>query len=418
MAKYVIMPKLGFNMQEGRIVEWLKQEGEMVQEQEVILRIETDKSVIDVESQVSGVLRKILVGEGEVVPVTLPIGIIGAQEEDIDEMVQEALEALEKLGNISKVESKQQEKLPVEELPEKDTLSSEEKPEAIKISPRARKKAKELGLDLQLIKNEFSKKMILEEDVIEFFKQKRKFETHVLTQKPQENEKVIAKEEPYSGMRKIIGDRLSQSKFSAPHVYFAVSVDMSNVLALLESTKEDKELDISINDFLVFTVTKVLTEYPKLNSSLVDEKIVTFSSINIGIAVGLEDGLVVPVLKGAEKKNLIEISKESKKLIALARERKLLPEDYYYGTFTISNLGMFDVEEFTAIINPPESAILAVGSIQKKPVIDNENNIVIKPMMRMTLSVDHRIIDGVGAALFLKSVKKYLENPSMLVLRN
>jgi pyruvate dehydrogenase E2 component (dihydrolipoamide acetyltransferase) len=414
MAKYVIMPKLGFNMREGKIVEWLKHEGEKVQEQEVILQIETDKSVIEVESQISGILRKILVDEGEIVPVTMPIGIIADQDEVIDEIVQEALK---KLGDIGKRESKQQEKQSSKELPEKDLHHDEEKPETIKISPRARKKAQELGLDLQLVKNEFSKKVILAEDIIEFSKQKRISEAHIVTQKPQADGKVIAKEEPYSGMRKIIGDRLSQSKFSAPHIYFTNSVDMTNALKLLELIKTNKEIDVSINDLLIFTTVRALMRHPQLNSSLVNDRIVYFSNVNIGIAVGLEDGLIVPVLKEAESKSIVEIATESKRLISLAKEKKLLPEDYQNGTFTISNLGMFDIEQFTAIINPPESAILAVGSIRKKPIVEDNGNISIRPMMKMTLSVDHRVIDGKTAAIFLRKIKEYLNYPSILFIR-
>jgi len=214
----------------------------------------------------------------------------------------------------------------------------------------------------------------------------------------------------------MIGDRLSQSKFSAPHIYFTTSVDMTNILTFSEMIKKDKEFHISINDLIIYVTVKALRENPKLNVSLLNERIVYYSSINIGIAVGLEDGLIVPVLKEAEKKNLVEISAESKTLIHLAREKKLLPGDYQDGTFTISNC-MFDIEQFTAVINPPESAILAVGSIQKKPFVDDNGNIIIRPIMKMTLSVDHRVIDGMTAALFLKKIKEYLSNPGLLVLQ-
>lgn len=266
-------------------------------------------------------------------------------------------------------------------------------------------------MDLLLIKNKFSKKVIHEEDIVEFFKKEKNVATGSYP-----TVKVIEKEVPYSGMRQIIGNRLSDSKFTAPHIYFSTSVDMSNVLGLLELLKKEQEANITINDFLIFVLAKALTEQPKMNSSLVDDKIIYYSSVNIGIAVGLEEGLIVPVLKEAEKKNLVEIAKESKRLIALAREKKLMPEDYQNGTFTISNLGMLGIEEFTAIINPPESGILAIGSIQKKPVVNSHDQIVIKPMLKMTLSVDHRIIDGIVATRFLNTVKKYLYNPGMLLL--
>lgn len=407
MAKYVIMPKLSFNMGEGRIVKWLKKEGEKVQEQEPILQIETDKSLIDVESQTSGILRKILVQEGEIVPVTLPIGIIANPDEDIELMIQEALEKLG-FSNFEHKEEKSKTEIK-NELITKEVSLSQKKSETVMISPRARKKIKELGLDLNLIKKELSKKIIQEEDIIEFYKREE------LSKAAKSIGKVIAKEIPYDGIRKLIGDKLSHSKITSPHIYFATSVDMSNVIKILESFKSEKEINISVNDFIVFIVAKALTENIKLNSSLLDDKIVYYSSINIGIAVGLEDELVVPVIREADKKNLIEISKESKRLISLAREKKLLPEDYQNGTFTISNLGMYGIEEFTAIINPPEAAILAVGSIEKKPIVDEQGDIIIRPIMRVNLSVDHRIIDGLIAAKFLQSLKRYLLNPGVML---
>ncbi len=412
MAKYIIMPKLSFNMREGKIIKWLKQEGEQVQEQETILQIETDKSVIDFESQISGILRKIFIKEGETVPVTLPIGIIANKEEDISIMIKEALEILDGISKGEEIQEEIGQEIELKrEFLKKEVQSSPEICESVKISPRARKKAKELGIDISLIKNKFSKKIIQEEDIIEFFNKEKNV---VIGGIP--TVKVIAKEVPYSGMRQIIGNRLSESKLTAPHIYFSTSVDMSNVLGIIESLKKEQEINITINDFLVFVLAKVLTEQPKMNSSLVDNKIVYYSSINIGIAVGLEEGLVVPVIKEAEKKNLNEIAKESKRLITLAHEKRLMPEDYQSGTFTISNLGMFGIEEFTAIINPPESGILAIGSIQRKPVVNSYDQIVIRPILKMTLSVDHRIIDGIVATQFLNSVKKYLFNPGMLLL--
>jgi len=220
-------------------------------------------------------------------------------------------------------------------------------------------------------------------------------------------------------MRKIIGERLSQSKFTAPHVYFTISVDMSKVMKLIERFKRNTEKNISINDFLVFVVAKVLSEQSNMNCSLIGEEIIYHNDINIGIAVSLEEGLIAPVIKNADKIMLHVLSQEIKKMIKLSREGKLMPDDYKGGTFTISNLGMYGIESFTAVINPPEAAILAVGAIRRVPIAIKEEEvekIEIHSLMKITLSVDHRLVDGVMAAKFLNRVKDYLELPDGLIL--
>ena len=219
-------------------------------------------------------------------------------------------------------------------------------------------------------------------------------------------------------MRKTICDRLSMSKFSAPHVYFTTSVDMYKAKELLNKFNQETEIKISINDLIVFVVSKVLREQPNLNCSLIDEKIVYRKEVNIGVVVALEEGLIVPVVRNANNKSLSTLSKEIKELIKLARERKLMTDDYRGGTFTVSNLGMYGIEQFTAIINPHESAILAIGAIKKIPIVieEDEEKVRIRPLMNMTLSVDHRLIDGTVAAHFLNQIKYYLEFPENLTL--
>jgi len=408
MAKYVIMPKLGFNMKTGIVTKWRKKEGDPVKEQEVILEMETDKTVMEVEAQTSGILKKILVPEGEEVPVTLPIGIIGEKEEDIAQMIEEAYQ---KLGKKVAAEVPKEEK-PVTPVVEEPDIKPEQE-DFKKISPRARKRAKELGIQIEQVKASSPYSAISEKDVLAYHKN--------------EQENVLKKDSlgkgsdnriPYTGMRKIIGDRLSESKFTAPHIYFTVSVDMSKVIAILNKFNQSDEKRISINDFLVFTVAKVLTEQPNINCSLIGEEIVYHKDINIGVAVVLEEGLIVPVIKNANKKGLSILSRETKELIKLARERKLLSEDYQGGTFTISNLGMYGIENFTAIINPPEAAILAIGAAKRVLVAIEEEGvekIEIRSLMKVTLSVDHRLIDGATAATFLKQVKAYLEFPERLL---
>jgi len=444
MAEYVIMPKLGFNMDKGTLLEWRKKEGDFVKGQEVLFEIETDKTVMEVEAQTSGILRKILVAEGEEVPVTLPIAIIGDKEEDISKMIEEAYQKLEKIEVVDKEESKvNREVSPV--IKEGQELEpKKEKEEFKKISPGARKKAKELGVEVQSVEGSGPKGVVIEKDVVSYYQSHRvkvspiaqkiaegaginlesikdtniggrimKKDVQGILIKTRETDK-SEKRIPYTGMRKIIGDRLSQSKFTAPHIYFTTSIDMSKVIDLLKRFNQDDEERISINDFLVFTVAKVLSEQPSVNCSLIGEEIIYHKDINIGVAVALEEGLIVPVIKNADKKSLSILSRETKKLIKLARERKLMPEEYQGGTLTVSNLGMYGIENFTAIINPPEAAILAVGTVKRVPVVIEEEaveKIEIRSLVKITLSVDHRLIDGIMAAIFLKRIKYYLEFP-------
>jgi pyruvate dehydrogenase E2 component (dihydrolipoamide acetyltransferase) len=412
MAEYVIMPKLGFNMDKGTLVRWIKKEGDLVKEQEVLFEIETDKTVMEVEAQTSGILRKTLVAEGEEVPVTLPIAIIGDRDDDISKMIDEAYQKLGK-SKMTEEEPKAAKRISQGIVEKREIKPKKEKKEFKKISPGAQRKAKELGVEAQLVEGSGPGGVVIEKDILDYFQLKRE------TSKTLIEEREIEKRIPYTGIRKIIGDRLSQSKFTAPHIYFTTSVDMSEVIRLLNRFSQDSEERISINDFLVFTAAKVLAEQPNINCSLVGEEIVYHKDINIGVAVALEEGLIVPVVKNVNKKNLSILSKEIKKLIKLAREKKLMPDDYQGGTFTVSNLGMYEIESFTAIINPPEAAILAVGEIKKIPAVIEEEGvekIEVRSLMKMTLSVDHRLIDGAMAANFLKQVKYYLEFPEQPVL--
>jgi len=412
MAEYVIMPKLGFNMDKGTLLKWRKKEGDFVKEQELLFEIETDKTVMEVEAQTSGVLRKILVTEGEEVLVTLPIAIMGDRDEDINKMIEKAYKKLGKT-EIIKEKSKVDREVPPVIEESQEIKSKKEKEESKKISPRAQKKAKEFGVEVQLVEGSGPGGVVMEKDILDYFQLKKE------TSKTLIEEKEIEKRIPYTGIRKIIGDRLSQSKFTAPHIYFTISVDMTKAISFLDTYNSGLQLKATINDLIVFIVAKVLKEQPNINCSLIGEEIVYYKDINIGIAVALEEGLIVPVLKNADKKNLSILSAEAKKLIKLARERKLMPDDYNGGTFTISNLGMYGIESFTAIINLPEAAILAVGEIKKSPTIVEEENskkTEIRSIMKMTLSADHRLIDGIMAASFLNRIKYYLEFPERLII--
>jgi len=407
MAEYIIMPKLGFDMDKGTIVKWIKKEGDFIKEQEVIFEIETDKTIMEVEAQTSGILRKILVDEGKSTPVTFPIAIIGDKDENINKMIAEAYRKLRKSEKVEVEGSKTNKEISplIEEKQEK-----EPKEKFKKITPGARKKAKELGIEIELVEGSYPGRVVIEKDVISYYRNH-----YDITEGTEKKVEKIS----YTGMRKIIGERLSQSKFTAPHVYFTISVDMSNVMELIKRFNRNAEKKISINDFLVFVVAKVLSEQPNMNCSLIDEEIIYHKDINIGIAVSLKGGLIVPVIKNADKKILYILSKEIKEMIKLARDKKLMPDDYKGGTFTLSNLGMYGIENFTAIINPPEAAILAVGAIKKNPIVVEEESgekIEICSIMKITLSVDHRLVDGAMAAKFLNRLKGYLELPDGLIL--
>jgi pyruvate dehydrogenase E2 component (dihydrolipoamide acetyltransferase) len=415
MAKYMIMPKLGFNMDKGKIVKWLKNEGEQVSEQEAILHIETDKVVIEVESPVSGILKKILVKEGEEASVTLPIAIIADKGEDINSMINEAGRRVEISADLDTKENivENTERL-ASNLKEKENFADDLKRGFKKVSPRAKRKAKELGIDIQDIKGYRQNNPLLEKDVLEFYlNQKTKKKRSVEEEKTMRVDRQI----PYNGIRKVMGKRFSESKFSAPHVYFTISVDMSKAIELIGHIKKEKSVKISINDLIVFVTAKALLEHPQFNCSLIDENIIYYSDINIGVVVSLKDGLIVPVVRNANLKSLPSLSKEIKRLIDLAKQKKLMPCDYKGGTFTVSNLGMYGVEQFTAIINPPEAGILAVGAIQKTPIVigGKKGKIEIRPTMKLTLSADHRLIDGVMASNFLNQIKDCLLCPRSLI---
>jgi pyruvate dehydrogenase E2 component (dihydrolipoamide acetyltransferase) len=426
MANFIIMPKLGLNMDTGTLSRWLKKAGEPIAKGEVVCEIETDKTIMEVESSVSGVVLRLLAEEGEVIPVTLPIAVVGKAGEDIADLLAEAAKLLSKKIEAEGLEQRQ------------ETVAAAAgvagTPRRQFISPRARRYLHEHNLQASSItvSGTGPEGALTEADVIRFLQTtapagpKR---TDVGA--PQQPVRAISVEAaapgavdergreilaslPYSGMRRIIGERLSQSMFTAPHLYFTSSVDMSRVLSLQEEFEATQKAVMPLNVLIVRAAAKALQAHPGINASLVGDKIVQYRSVNIGIAVAVQNGLLVPVVKNIQNKTLTELAAGAQQLIDKARAGKLLPEDYQSGTFTVSNLGMFGVENFTAIINPPEAAILSVSSVVKRPVVRSENGadtVVVRPMMNITLSVDHRLIDGLEAVQFLAAVKDNLEKP-------
>lgn len=385
MAKEVFLPKLGLTMEEGRIVKWCKQEGDYVNIGEAVFEVETDKVTMEVESKEEGVLRKILVQVDEQVPVGTKVAIIGSVDEELHDCP-----CVERSGETTEQQSSgeatdHQDDKSGSNLASKST---EETGGRLLVSPRAKKLAQEKGIDLRKIKGTGEGGLISADDVLRFL------------DAPKDTVVTL------SGTRALIANRLSQSAVERPHVYFTREIDMSACLNL----KNNLNYKTTISDMLIYCVARTLRQYPMLNTSLVDNSIHVHDEINIGLAVEGASGLLVPVIRSADQKTLVMIAQERERVVNHAREGNLILHDLEGGTFTISNLGMYNVDQFTAIINPPESAILAVGKIKKQLVVSDDDQICNRPIARMTLSVDHRVIDGVLAVKFLDSLSLLLED--------
>ena len=383
MVTEVIMPKMGQTMEKGKIIKWLKKDGEEVRKGEPLLEIETDKTTIEVEARDSGKLR-ILAQEGEEVPIATTIAYILKEGESLPEgkLVEAAAE------------------------------------ERVKASPLARRIAKEKGIDLTQVRGTGPGGRITKEDVLAYL-ERRMGEPSVVTALPVESAKLEYEVAPMSSMRKAIARKMVESKTHVPHFYVTVQVDMTEAAKMREDLipvfEEKKNVRFSFTHMLIKAVAEALEKYPQLNATFEDGEIRVWRDVNVGIAVSLEDGLIVPVLKGANKLDLFEIASRARDLVDRAREKKLKEDEFSGGTFTISNMGALDVESFTAIINVPEVAILAVGRISDKPAVV-DGRLTIRKIMTMTLSADHRVVDGVTAAKFLQEVKRLLEAPHLLLL--
>jgi len=423
MATKMLMPKLSDTMEEGVILKWRKKEGEKVKAGEIIADIQSDKADMEQEAYDSGVILKIFPKEGDGVKVGAPLVIIGKEGEDITALL------AEKIMAVSSPVPKSEPTPSVAAPSKQETVLSEPAKVAsavtngdfrlrleadsggqarIKASPLAKKIAQENNINLSSIFGSGPQGRIVRADV-----------QAMIGKVPSVPHKVLApletKEIPLSLMRKTIAKRLLESKVTVPHFYLTVEINMKRAIDFRASLNEITGTKISYNDIVVKGVAFALRENPTANSSFAGDKIIQHGNIDISIAVATDDGLITPVLRNADSKSIAGISAEVKELTKKARERKLKPEEFTNGTFTISNLGMYDVENFAAIINPPEGAILAIGSIVEKPVVEN-GQIVVGHTMKVTLSCDHRVVDGAVGAQFLQSFKKIMENPLTLVL--
>ena len=377
MVTKVVMPRLSLTMKEGTVVQWFKKEGDTVQKGEPLVEVLSEKVTYDVEAPESGILHKILASEGSNVPIGQAIGIVAAPNDPLTEATVAA-----------QVYPHEVEKKTVASKPE--VVAETQTAERILASPAAKRLARELGVDLTHVKGTGPEGRIVEDDVKRFAEQ-----PSVLPRVKQ----VI----PLVGIRKTTAERLSHSARTAPHSTITMEVDMTNAVKL------HKEIAASYTDLLVKAVAAALREHPFLNATLEDDQIKILDDVNVGVAVATEKGLLVPVVHNADQKTLREISVRVKELVEKAIQGKLSREDLTGGTFTISNLGMYGVDVFIPIINPPETAILGIGRIAERPTLVNDQ-LKTKPVMQLSLSYDHRIVDGAPAAQFLQKVKHVIES--------
>jgi pyruvate dehydrogenase E2 component (dihydrolipoamide acetyltransferase) len=377
----VKMPRLDEDMKEGTVTHWLKQEGEIVKKGEPIVEIETQKVNYAVESPGDGVLRLILAKEGELFPINATLGVIAEPDEDI--------RAYQKDDRDKK----------------KTDRASRTEGQRMIISPIAKKLAQERNVDISKITGTGPGGRITKEDILHF---------HPTEKAPRSGKTrpVIRQIAPLSGIRKTIAERLSESWRNSPRAEHFISVDLTDFLTLHAERKEGWEreqgISPSVNDWIIWAAAKALRDFPMVNSSLANGQIEVYEEINISIAVALENGVITPVLRQADKRTLLDTAREIHRLVELVREGKHTADTLSGSTFTITNLGMFGVEFFVPVINPPESAILAVGEIDKKPVVIGDT-IAIRSMIMLCLAFDHRILDGVVVARFLQALKAYLE---------
>ena len=452
MISRVVLAKLSPTMEEGTIVKWTKKEGDAIKVGDVLAEIETDKANMEMEALGAGVLRKILVPAGGKAPVGSLIGVIADPAEDIAAVVAQAAPAAPAASAPPAVPAapaapqappSPRAAPPAAEAPPprapRPAVAPPPRAEApapvtsvavpmapraeadrgdgrVKASPLARAMAERENVPLGEVSGSGPGGRIVKRDI----------ETYVASPRPAAAAPAAASvvpfpsvaagaEVPLSNMRKTIAKRLSESAFSAPHFYVTVEIDMDASVALREQLLKGENLKVSYNDLVVKACARALARFPMVNASWGGDKILTHGEVHVGIAVAIPDGLITPVVRNADRKSVLAIAAEIKDLAGRARDKKLRPEEYMGSTFTISNLGMFDVEEFTAIINPPDSAILAVGSVRKVPVVAGDA-LAIGHRMKVTMSSDHRVIDGALAAQVLSEVRRLLENPIALLI--
>ena len=414
MAEVINMPRLSDTMEEGTLAKWYKKVGDTVKEGEILAEIETDKATMEFESFHDGILLHIGIDEGSTAPVDSIIAIIGSKGEDISSLLKNAdikvkEEPKPEVKEEPKPEVKEEPKPEVKEEPK--PVSNNNKPsDRILISPLAKSLAKEKGIDISSVKGTGDNGRIIKRDIDSF-----KPSNYSQFSQPSPQLTESSYETQNSTMRKAIAKRLADSKFSAPHYYLNIELEMDNMISFRKQFIQTQNIKISFNDIIAKAVSLSLAKHPKVNSRWYDDKIIFNEHVHLGVAVAVDDGLIVPIVKFANSKDLPQINSEIKDFAERAKNKKLTPAEIEGSTFTISNLGMFGIESFTSIINQPNSAILSIGAIVQKPIIKN-NEVVVGNTMKLTLACDHRTVDGATGSLFLKTLKEYVENPVSILI--
>jgi pyruvate dehydrogenase E2 component (dihydrolipoamide acetyltransferase) len=423
MAEKLVMIALSPTMETGTIGSWQKQEGDEIVSGDVICEVETDKATMDYEAVQEGTLLRVLVEEGGAAAVGQPIGIIGEAGEDIDDLVREAQKELESGGSTA--EEGAAPAGAAQQGPPEQTAGGEastgggQGPSAghVKSSPLARALADKHGIDIASVNGSGPDGRVVKRDIEKAVRRQSGASApgNAAGGLRGADEAVYAGQDevkPVSKKRRVIAERLSESKFGAPHYYLKLRAAVDLLLEArkqLNAARQDGK--VSFNSFLIKLAAEALKRHPEVRSTWQGDSILTHGSIDIGIAVAQPDGLITPVIRNCGGKGIMQIDRELKDFVDKARTNKLSPDEYQGAVFTISNLGSYGIDEFTAIINPPGSAILAVGAIQKEQLFDNEDNLRLRQMLTMTLSCDHRVIDGAVGALFMKDLKNMMENP-------
>ena len=431
MAKDILMPLLSPSMTEGTLVKWIKKEGDTIKAGDVLAEVETDKATMDLEAFDSGVLRKILIKEGDKVPIQTRIGIIGTKDEKIDESAP--------ASGAPAAAAPAEAKAPAAAAPAESkapapaaTSSSAPAPVAtaiaspngggrVKASPLAKKIARDRGVSLSALTGSGPGGRIVKKDVLTAPPNGHAPSggggSSIFARGP------VAKEgaTKLTTMRSVIAKRLLESKTTIPHFYLEIEVDAKPLLDLRAQLNDslgklNPPVKLSLNDFVLKAAAEAVRRVPAVNASFAGDSIQQYADVQLSFAVAIAEGLITPIIKEAQNKTLIQISGEAKSLAAKAKEGKLKPDEFQGGTFTVSNLGMLGIDRFSAIINPPQAAILAVGNIVKKPVVDANDNIVVGHRQSITLSCDHRVVDGAVGAAYLKELRELIEKPALLLL--